>query len=369
MPNNVKVEAQDLSEQVKWVSNGVNKLNTSPYVRMKFFDGHIEISSIDESNAYKGKIDIIEQEGEFEELLLDGEMLSKIPKILKGGIVNLAFNKTSMSVKAEVAKIDIPIIKNERVPKLPEMPHSIGTVLSEDFAKAVKQVSKSASGEIDKSLIILTCISVEIIPSESIIKLTSTDRYSLAHKKIPYTPSSTEGEPISFALKARSLAQAATDMSNGGIITIHASPETKKFGLTNDMKSVYLGVTGEDYVKYQRLLEGKTNETANVDKRILNSAISDVSTFNKLDYIIFVFEDNAVEIKGSNMNMNIDVAYTGEKKTVKFKTEVIRKAMSFINQNMINMHFPEVERQGVVIREVNEGLEDANFFGLIMPMV
>lgn len=368
--NSATVDPADFTDQVKWISHGINKLNASPYVRVKFFPEYIEFGSIDESNAYKGKVPTQEiMDPSADEVLLDGEILSKVAKILKTGNTKLEFTKTNMVVKGENVKIDVPVIKNERLPRHPEMPPVVGTVLTDVFSNAVKQVAKSASGDIDKSLVILTCVAVEIIPTEGVIKLTATDRYNLAHRVIPYTPSADAVEPVSFAIKSRSLSQSSSDILNGGIITLHASSENKKFGLSNDSQSVHLGVTGEDYVKYERLLQGKTKEIASLDKRALSSAVNDVSSINKLEHLIFTFENNSIHIKGSNMDKTIEAQYNGEKKEIRFKTEVIRKAISIATKNSLNLHFPEIAKQGVVVREVDEGEEDKNFFGLMMPMM
>lgn len=364
-------DAMELSKHIRWISQGVNKLNNSQYVLLKVnSDSTIELSSFNHVNSYKGRMDITALDGDPGEFVLDGEFLTKTTRILKGDTVKISFTKKDMTIQTKISVIKVPIMSNVKLPRLPAMPSEIGTVVAEDFSRAVKQVSRAASGELEKNLMILTCVNIEFDPSESVIRLTATARYYLSHKIIPYTPVDPRSHKFNLSINAKSLDQAVRDMIEGDVLTIHAeSGDMKKFGISSSDKTVYLGVTDAEYAKYEPLLNTKTEDsTALITTGELSKHLGDVIALNADERVSIQFKKDSAELQGSNTKINVGVQYKGEDKLVSFKSDHLKKAVDFISSKKMKLFFPVNPRQGVILREVDEkGEVDSSFLGLVSP--
>lgn len=375
MSEEFTVDALELHTHIKWVSQGVSKAQNSQYVKMAVRgDKTLELSAFNHVNSYRGLIDLADVSGESKAYIVDGEALIKIMRLLRKGKVKVKANASEMVFTTTISTVNVPIMSSVRLPNLPDLPPKIGTVDAVEFAAAVKQVSRAAGNEHDRNFAILTCVNVEVKPAEKKILLTATARYYLAHREIEYTPADKANkEETSYPISGYALSHATADMVDGAVLTLHASSEgSKRFGMTSNNKSVYLGVMNDNYVNYKPLLRTKTEDaTALLNRSVIARHLTDAIALSVNDRVSLTFSDNSMVMKTTRVQTQMDVKYKGEEKIVTFNSEHLRVALSLITTNQFTFLFPVNPKQGVLLRELDNEKSKVveEFLGLVSPTV
>ena len=119
-------------------------------------------------------------------MLVPGRLLSDIVRSLPAQPVDLRLEGTRVVLTCGAARFTLPTLPVEDYPALPAMPTTAGSLESDVFAAAVAQVALAAGR--DDTLPVLTGVRVEIEGDE--LTLAATDRYRLAVRTLPGSPSS-----------------------------------------------------------------------------------------------------------------------------------------------------------------------------------
>ena len=116
--------------------------------------------------------------------LVSGRLLSEITKALPAKPVDIAAVGTHLELACGSARFTLPTMPAEDYPELPQMPASVGTIDATVFAAAVTQVAIAAGR--DETLPMMTGVRIEA--NGTTLALLATDRYRLALREIPWTP-------------------------------------------------------------------------------------------------------------------------------------------------------------------------------------
>lgn len=370
----IRVNAEDLAKNIKWVSAGISKLDSVTHVRMEVdTDGTVELQCNSEANAYQGKMDGTLRDGDITKkrvFILDGEALMKAPRILVRDHADLVLKADGMDIVTPTSSFGVGISKTQ-MPASNGISEPVGSVLAEVLSKAAKQVAKAASGVLEKNLPALSCINLEFSASQGTLSLTATDRFSLAQKVIEYTPHNPNAEDFSILINSRLISQAASRIDNGAIINLFLENDGIRFGMSTDRQSVQLGIDKSEYPKYKSLMQANIESTVNVDRADFAKAVSNIRDMSSEDGVDITVEDASLSLSSGRtyITLDEDVESTGDNE-ITFNADKLQSALGFLTSHRIALCFPTSKKRGVVLRELLEdGDEDKSFFGLVIPMV
>jgi DNA polymerase-3 subunit beta len=223
----IRLERDVLAEAVQWAARSLPTRPSVPILAglmLKAGNGEVVLSSFDyETSAQVTVKADVTDDGV---ALVSGRLLAEIARSLPNKPVELASDATKVELVCGSARFTLQTLPVSDYPALPTMPESTGTIVSEDFAKAVGQVVVAAGR--DELLPVFTGVRMEI--GGDTLSLLATDRYRMALKELPWNPRSTSSEGAAL-VPARVLAETARSMTSGADITLSLSSAATGDGL------------------------------------------------------------------------------------------------------------------------------------------
>jgi len=222
----IRLERDVLAEAVQWAARSLPTRPSVPILAglmIKAAAGKVTMSSFDyETSACVTAPAEVSEDGT---VLVLGRLLADIARSLPSKPVELETQVSSLSVVCGSARFTLQTLPIEDYPALPEMPQATGTVDSEAFAQAVSQVVIAAGR--DELLPVFTGVRMEI--GGETLSLLATDRYRMALKEVPWTPT-VRGDGAAL-VPARILNETAKSMTAGEQVTISLSNQVAGDGL------------------------------------------------------------------------------------------------------------------------------------------
>lgn len=223
----IRLERDVLAEAVQWAARSLPTRPSVPILAglmLKAGNGEVVLSSFDyETSAQVTVKADVTDDGV---ALVSGRLLAEIARSLPNKPVELTSDATKVELVCGSARFTLQTLPVSDYPALPTMPESTGTIVSEDFAKAVGQVVVAAGR--DELLPVFTGVRMEI--DGDTLSLLATDRYRMALKELPWNPRSTSSEGAAL-VPARVLAETARSMTSGADITLSLSSAATGDGL------------------------------------------------------------------------------------------------------------------------------------------
>lgn len=223
----IRLERDVLAEAVQWAARSLPTRPSVPILAglmLKAGNGEVVLSSFDyETSAQVTVKADVTDDGV---ALVSGRLLAEIARSLPNKPVELTSDATKVELVCGSARFTLQTLPVSDYPALPTMPESTGTIVSEDFAKAVGQVVVAAGR--DELLPVFTGVRMEI--DGETLSLLATDRYRMALKELPWNPRSTRSEGAAL-VPARVLAETARSMTSGADITLSLSSAATGDGL------------------------------------------------------------------------------------------------------------------------------------------
>ncbi len=182
------VDSSVLTDCVQWVSRS---LSTRPIMTALLgividVDGDVTLSASDLETSAKSSFKAeIKEKGR---VLVPGRLLAEISRSLPNKPTIFTLDGNRVQVNSGSAKFALPTLPLNEYPNLPKLPNTSGMIASDIFATAVNQVAIAAGR--DDSLPTLTGIHIEV--NKNTITMAATDRYRLAVREIPWTPTDPE---------------------------------------------------------------------------------------------------------------------------------------------------------------------------------
>lgn len=368
------VKAEDLAPQLKWISSGVSK-NAESRARMEISpEGKLTLKMDNKINNYEGQLDIKFNEGGAPNrkrvLFADGSNLVKAQRLLSTGDVSLTTNdnETELMLSTPKANYVIGLYADGKVSSKETIATPLGTVMSTDFNKALKQVSRAS---VSLDMPVLECVYVEFFPAEKIIKFTATDRFVLAHKVIKYEPNAESTEDVALVINARTLAQSANSIDNQAVLNLFIENNGHRFGVSSNDKIAKIGTNNEEYVRYAALLEGEVDKEVIFNKKDLISTLTDVRDLGNAPTVYLDITKNSAKFTSGNIKMNLDAQFSSDDPyDLKFSVDKLVSAIGILTTDTIKLQFSPNKRRGVLMKEVSkDSTEKTDFTGVVIPSI
>jgi DNA polymerase-3 subunit beta len=215
----IRLERDVLAEAVQWAARSLPSRPAAPILAgllVQASNEGVTLSTFDyETSAQVTVSADVSDEGTS---LVSGKLLADIARSLPARPVEITADDTRMTLVCGSARFTLQNLPVGDYPQLPKLPEATGSIESSVFAQAVAQVAVAAGR--DELLPVFTGVRIEI--ADDTLSLLATDRYRMALKEIPWTPS-TPGASGSALVPARVLQETAKSMVAGEAVTLSLS--------------------------------------------------------------------------------------------------------------------------------------------------
>ena len=270
----IRVERDALAQAVTWAARTLPSRPSMPVlsgVMLIADQDSLTLSSFDYevSARVQLNVDVIE----IGKVLVSGRLLADITKALPAAPVVLKLEGNRVLIECGRSSFTLPTLPVEDYPNLPDMPTTAGSVDGDVFSEAVAQVAIAAGK--DDTIPVLTGIRVEIDGSH--VTLAATDRYRLAVRTFPWSPTKTSIE-LNTLVPARILADAAKSMGSAQAVELAIAPDGEKLiGFEAEGMRTTTRLLDGEFPKYRSLLPNESSTTAIVDTTELVNAVKRVA--------------------------------------------------------------------------------------------
>jgi len=196
-------------------------------------------------------------------VLVPGRLLADIVRALPPQPVELRLEGSRVVLSCGAARFTLPTLPVEDYPALPAMPETAGALESDVFAAAVAQVAIAAGR--DDTLPVLTGVRLEI--DDDTLTLAATDRYRLAVRTLPWSPS-VPGLQATALVPARTLAETAKSLTGGPEVTLALTTSgggaEGMIGFEGGGRRTTSRLLEGEFPKYRSLLPSDSSATAAV---------------------------------------------------------------------------------------------------------
>ena len=270
----IRVERDALAQAVTWAARTLPSRPSMPVlsgVMLIADQDSLTLSSFDYevSARVQLNVDVIE----IGKVLVSGRLLADITKALPAAPVVLKLEGNRVLIECGRSSFTLPTLPVEDYPVLPDMPTTAGSVDGDVFSEAVAQVAIAAGK--DDTIPVLTGIRVEIDGSH--VTLAATDRYRLAVRTFPWSPTKTSIE-LNTLVPARILADAAKSMGSAQAVELAIAPDGEKLiGFEAEGMRTTTRLLDGEFPKYRSLLPNESSTTAIVDTTELVNAVKRVA--------------------------------------------------------------------------------------------
>ncbi|MBT5500972.1 MAG: DNA polymerase III subunit beta [Candidatus Nanopelagicales bacterium] len=270
----IRVERDALAQAVTWAARTLPSRPSMPVlsgVMLIADQDSLTLSSFDYevSARVQLNVDVIE----IGKVLVSGRLLADITKALPAAPVVLKLEGNRVLIECGRSSFTLPTLPVEDYPALPDMPTTAGSVDGDVFSEAVAQVAIAAGK--DDTIPVLTGIRVEIDGSH--VTLAATDRYRLAVRTFPWSPTKTSIE-LNTLVPARILADAAKSMGSAQAVELAIAPDGEKLiGFEAEGMRTTTRLLDGEFPKYRSLLPNESSTTAIVDTTELVNAVKRVA--------------------------------------------------------------------------------------------
>ena len=370
------VDRDVLSEAVSWTARALPARPAAPIlagVRINAHDQAVTFSSFD--YEVSATVDIPASIEETGEVLVSGKLLAEISKSLPNKPVHVEEDGQKVTITCGSFRSALAVMPLEEYPPLPSQPELRGAVDSQEFARAIQQVSVAASR--DETLPTLTGVFVEIDGED--ITLLATDRYRLAMRELKWTPADPAFESQAL-VKARILGEVAKSMSGGSTIQIGLSDASSPghsslVGFSAEGRQTTSTLMEGDYPPVRRLFPESTSIHAVINRQVLLEAVKRVSLVaERKTSVRMVFSDGRLLLEagqGDNAQASeaLEVQLFGDDVTTAFNPQFLIDGLTVMDTEFVRFGFTHGTKPAVMTGQTEiDGGEVTDFRYLAMPI-
>lgn len=372
-----ELERDAFADAVAWTARG---LPTRPVVpvtaglMLEVDDGTLTVSGFDFEVLNRTEVPVMDKSAG--RVLVSGRLLAEIARALPPKDVRVAVEGNRLSVRCGAARFNLPLMQVEDYPVVPELPAASGTVRGDVFATAVHQVTPAASR--DETLPMLTGVRMEIGPDR--LTFAATDRYRLAERYIPWTPTGTVPSG-SIIIPARMLAEAAKSFGSASeiVLSMGDAADAGFLGFSAAGKQTLTRLLDGEFVKFASLWPTEVTTTAQVEVGAFVEAVKRVSLVaQRFAPVRLAFSEGTVQLSAeaedeSSAEEELEVGVTGEPLTIGFNATYLLDGLTAMTTPQATMSFTTPTRPTVVTPVTGlEGDEpdtgEASYRYLVMSM-
>ena len=368
----IRVERDTLAQAVTWAARTLPSRPSMPVlsgVMLIAEQESLTLSSFDYeiSARVQVNVDVIEPG----KVLVSGRLLADITKALPAAPVVLKLEGNRVLIECGRSSFTLPTLPVEDYPALPDMPTTAGNVDGDVFAEAVAQVAIAAGK--DDTIPVLTGIRMEIDGSS--ITLAATDRYRLAVRTFPWSPTKTSIE-LNTLIPARILADAAKSMGSAKVVELAIAPDGEKLiGFeAQGMRTTTRLLDGE-FPKYRSLLPNESSTSAIVDTAELVNAVKRVALVAERNTPIRMnFNNGEIHMRAGSgddaqANEVLEVEVEGDPIEIAFNPGYLLDGLNAIDAPKARFSFTLATKPAVITGVTSENTDmPADYRYLLMPV-
>jgi DNA polymerase III subunit beta len=375
----IQVERDILADAVAWTARALPARPTVPVLAgMRLHAGtDLTLSSFDYDVSAQAVIPVMaEEEGS---ALVSGRLLAEISRSLPARPVQITSEGGKAVLSCGSATFTLLTMPEEEYPALPEMPPAAGSVGSDAFASAVSQ-SATAAGR-DDTLPALTGVRIEI--EGDTLTLISTDRYRLAVRELRWSPARPDLS-AAVLVPARALAETARSLTSGAEVSIalalpgEGGPDSGAggegmIGFEGGGRQTTTRLLGGEFPRYQALLPGHANATAELSTPLLIEAVKRVALVaerNTAVRLAFTPGQLVLEAGTGEEAQAVEVleaSYEGDDLAIAFNPQYLLDGLAAIDSDTARMSFTEPGKPALITgKPAPDGQPDYRY--LLMPI-
>ncbi|PDP88451.1 DNA polymerase III subunit beta [Glycomyces fuscus] len=379
----LRVDRDAFAEAVAWTARALPTRPAVPVlsgIRMELSpDGSsLHLSGFDYEVSTRASVEVLSEESGA--ALVPGRLLAEIVRNLPSGSVHIDSDGPKLRVVGGAARFTLITMPLEDYPTLPGMPGRIGSVASDAFAAAVRQVTPAASR--DDTLPMLTGAYLDF--SGDTLSLVATDRYRIAVRELWWSPED-QGLDAAALVPARTLSETVRGLlakSNVDIALATAgggeggglSPGEGMIGFENGERRTTARLIDSEFVKYAAWFPKEFSARAEVAVTPLAEAVKRVALVaDRNTPLRLAFSEGEVVLEaGSGEDAQaveaIEVGYEGEPLRLAFRPDYLMDGLAGVETDTAYLNFTEPTKPAVFTDvPVKEG-ENPSFRYLVQPL-
>lgn len=357
-----ELERDVFAEAIAWTAKGLPARPVVPVtagVVLEVTDGAMVVSGFDFEVLNRIEVPVTDKAPG--RLLVSGRLLAEIARALPPKDVRVTVEGNRLAVRCGSARFNLPLLHIEDYPAVPELPATSGTVRGEVFATAVAQVTAAASK--DETLPMLTGVRMEI--SAEALTLAATDRYRLAERHIPWTPTGTV-PASSVIVPAKTLADVAKSLGSASevMLSLGTDDDAGFLGFSAGGRQTLTRLLDGEFVKFASLWPTEVATTVEVDVAEFIAALKRVSLVaQRFAPVRLAFSEGVVQLSAeaedeSSAEEELEVGVTGEPLTIGFNAGYLLDGLTAITTPRATLSFTEPAKPTVITPVT--GLESPN---------
>lgn len=351
-----ELERDAFAEAVAWTARGLPARPVVPVtagVVLEVTDGAMIVSGFDFEVLNRIEVPVTDKAAG--RVLVSGRLLAEIARALPPKDVRVAVEGNRLAVRCGSARFNLPLLHVEDYPAVPELPATSGKVRGDVFATAVAQVTAAASR--DETLPMLTGVRMEIGPDA--LTFAATDRYRLAERRIPWTPSPSGPIPdasSSVIIPAKTLADAAKSLGSASevLLSMGNATEAGFLGFSAGGRQTLTRLLDGEFVKFASLWPTEVTTTVEVEVGQFVSALKRVSLVaQRFAPVRLAFAEGIVQLSAeaddeSSAEEELEVGITGEPLTIGFNAGYLLDGLSGVTTPRATLSFTTPARPTVI---------------------
>ncbi|MGH3985039.1 MAG: DNA polymerase III subunit beta [Pseudonocardiaceae bacterium] len=367
-----ELERDAFAEAVAWTARGLPARPVVPVtagVVLEVTDGAMIVSGFDFEVLNRIEVPVTDKAAG--RVLVSGRLLAEIARALPPKDVRVAVEGHRLAVRCGSARFNLPLLHVEDYPAVPELPATSGKVRGDVFATAVSQVTAAASR--DETLPMLTGVRMEIGPDA--LTFAATDRYRLAERRIPWTPSSTAPDAESMLdpasrssestldpagssviIPAKTLADAAKSLGSASevLLSMGNAADAGFLGFSAGGRQTLTRLLDGEFVKFASLWPTEVTTTVEVEVSPFVAALKRVSLVaQRFAPVRLAFAEGSVQLSAeaddeSSAEEELEVGITGEPLTIGFNAGYLLDGLSGVTTARATLSFTTSSRPTVI---------------------
>ncbi|MBB6122050.1 DNA polymerase III subunit beta [Nocardiopsis algeriensis] len=372
----LRVDRDAFAEAVAWTARALPGRPAVPVLagmRLEVAqDGpSLHLSGFDYEVSSRASVEVLAEESGA--ALVPGRLLAEIVRNLPSGSVHIDTDGTRLRISGGAARFTLITMPLEDYPTLPGMPGRIGSVSSDAFAEAVRQVTPAASR--DDTLPMLTGAYLDF--RGDTLSVVATDRYRIAVRELWWKPED-PGIGASALVPARTLHDMARSLIARSDVDIAlGAPQAQgegMIGFENGGRRTTTRLIDSDFVKYASWFPAEFAGRAEVAVAPLVAAVKRVALVaDRNTPLRLAFSEGEVVLEaGSGEDAQaieaIGVAYEGEPLRLAFRPDYLLDGLTAVETDTAHLNFTEPTKPAVFTDAPAKEGDKPSFRYLVQPL-
>jgi DNA polymerase III subunit beta len=347
-----ELERDAFAEAIAWTAKGLPARPVVPVtagVVLEVTDGAMIVSGFDFEVLNRIEVPVTDKAAG--RVLVSGRLLAEIARALPPKDVRVVVEGNRLSVRCGSARFNLPLLHIEDYPAVPELPATSGKVRGDVFATAVAQVTAAASR--DETLPMLTGVRLEIGADH--LSLAATDRYRLAERYLPWTPTGSVPS-TSLIVPAKTLADVAKSLGSASEVMLSMGTADNEgfLGFSAGGRQTLTRLLDGEFVKFASLWPAEATTTVEVEVAELVAALKRVSLVaQRFAPVRLVFSDGLAALSAeaedeSSAEEELEIGITGEALTIGFNAGYLLDGLSAVTTPRARLSFTEPSKPTVI---------------------